>query len=196
MRPKLKICGVNDAAFAVRAAELGADYLGFIFAAGSPRQVSVETAQAIAARVRAVSRTVKFVGVFTTAAVDEIAAVARAVGLDVIQLHRRATAADSAALKARGWEVWALAGSELPPCGVDALMIDTSHGDGDRTVAPGDGSRLILAGGISAENLSAVVDAGAYIIDVSGSLEDAPGVKSVRRLEALVAAYRRKTEAS
>ena len=196
MRPKLKICGVNDASFAVRAAELGADYLGFIFAAGSPRQVSVETAQALAARVRAVSRTVKFVGVFTTAAVDEIAAVARAVGLDVIQLHRRATAADSAALKARGWEVWALAGSELPPGGVDALMIDTSHGDGDRTVAPGAGSRLILAGGISAENLPAAVNAGAYIIDVSGSLEDAPGVKSVRRLEALVAAYRRKTEAS
>lgn len=196
MRPKLKICGVNDAAFAVRAAELGADYLGFIFAAGSPRQVSVETAQAIAARVRAVSRTVKFVGVFTTAAVDEIAAVARAVGLDVIQLHRRATAADSAALKARGWEVWALAGSELPPGGVDALMIDTSHGDGDRTVAPGAGSRLILAGGISAENLPEVVDAGAFVIDVSGSLEDAPGVKSVRKLEALVAAYRRKTEAS
>ena len=194
MRPQLKICGVNDAAFAVRAAELGADYLGLIFAAGSPRQVTVEQAQAIAARVRQVPGAPKLVGVFTEATVAEIAAVARAVGLDVIQLHRRATAAESETLKARGWEVWALAGSELPPGGVDALLFDRSHGDGETVLRHGDW-KTVWAGGISADNLSAAVPAGVSVVDVSGSLECAPGVKSVAKLEAFVAAYRRQTEA-
>ena len=40
MTPELKICGVNDAAFAAEAERLGANYLGFIFAPGTPRAVT------------------------------------------------------------------------------------------------------------------------------------------------------------
>ena len=50
---KLKVCGVNDAAFAVEAARLGADYLGFIFEPSSPRHVTVEQAAEIAAALGA-----------------------------------------------------------------------------------------------------------------------------------------------
>ena len=49
---KLKVCGVNDAAFAVEAARLGADYLGFIFAPSSPRAVTPEAARRIVRAVR------------------------------------------------------------------------------------------------------------------------------------------------
>ena len=41
----LKICGITDSAFARAAAEGGVDYLGFIFASGSPR--SIEPARAV-----------------------------------------------------------------------------------------------------------------------------------------------------
>ena len=45
--PLLKICGINDTAFAVEAAKCGVDYLGFIFAEGSPRRVTPEKARAL-----------------------------------------------------------------------------------------------------------------------------------------------------
>ena len=42
--PRIKVCGVTDAAFAVAAARRDVDYLGLIFAEGSPRQVTPEKA--------------------------------------------------------------------------------------------------------------------------------------------------------
>lgn len=39
---KIKICGVNDTDFAAEAERLGADYLGFVFAESSPRQVTAD----------------------------------------------------------------------------------------------------------------------------------------------------------
>ena len=107
MTERIKVCGVNDATFAMRAEELGANYLGLIFAAGSPRQVSVPLAKSIAATVKGAAR---LVGVFTTSTVEEIQTVAREVGFQIVQLHRRATAEDVAALKSEGFAVWTLAG--------------------------------------------------------------------------------------
>ena len=45
--PRLKVCGITDAAFAAEAARRGVDYLGLIFAAGSPRRVTPEQAREI-----------------------------------------------------------------------------------------------------------------------------------------------------
>ena len=100
MTERIKVCGVNDATFAMRAEELGANYLGLIFAAGSPRQVSVPLAKSIAATVKGAAR---LVGVFTTSTVEEIQTVAREVGFQIVQLHRRATAEEVAALKSEGF---------------------------------------------------------------------------------------------
>ena len=49
MKPEVKVCGVRDVAFAVAAAKLGVDYLGFIFEPSSPRHVTVSQAAEIAA---------------------------------------------------------------------------------------------------------------------------------------------------
>lgn len=174
--PKIKVCGVNAAAFACRAEELGADYLGLIFAAGSPRCVSVEQAKAIVAGLKGTARTV---GVFTSSTPEEIATIAAEVGFRIVQLHRRATDEDVAALKAKGFEVWTLAGGSET---ADALLFDSSHGDGETTLRKG-AWRAILAGGISAENIADAVSSGADVIDVSGSLESSKGVKSIEKLE-------------
>ena len=179
-RVRIKVCGVNDAAFAQAAERLGADYLGLIFAAGSPRRVTPAQAREILAGL---AGTAEPVGVFTTAPVAEIAALGRDLGLRTIQLHRRATADDVAYLKARGFTVWALAGGAA----ADALLFDSSHGDGETALRKGPW-RTVLAGGVSAANVRAACASGADVVDVSGSLESAKGVKSVAKLEAFMSA--------
>ena len=173
-QPELKVCGVNDAAFAAEAERLGADYIGVIFADGSPRRVTPSHAREI---VGALNGTARPVGVFTTAPVDEIIRVATEAGFGIIQLHRRALAADVNTLKEHGFEVWALAGG----ADADAMLFDSSHGDGERCLRKGPW-RTVLAGGISTENVEGAMRSGADVIDVSGSLESSPGVKSIALL--------------
>ena len=80
-------------------------------------------------------------------------------------------------LKALGYEVWTLAGGAEG----DALLFDSSHGDGERTLRKGP-FKSVQAGGISAANIGAALESGADVIDVSGSLESSRGVKSIERL--------------
>ena len=182
---EVKVCGVRDAAFAVAAAKLGVDYLGFIFEPSSPRHVTVEQAAEIAAALGAEARRrVRLVGVFVHGTPGEIAAAMRRAGLDVVQLHRRATAEDVAALKSAGYEVWTLAGGAEG----DGVLFDSSHGDGERELRRG-AYRTILAGGVSAGNVAMAVATGPDVLDVNSSLETAPGVKSAARLEDFMRAF-------
>ena len=182
-RPQVKICGINDAEFAVAAERLGANYLGLIFAAGSPRRVSVEQAKAI---VEHLNGRASVVGVFTDASAAECCAVAEAVGFRIVQLHRRATAEDVDALHAAGLEVWTLAGGAPG----DAVLFDCSHGDGDAVLRPVKSARTVLAGGISAANVAEALRSGAEVVDASGSLETAPGKKSIAKLTEFMVAGR------
>lgn len=178
---KIKICGINDAEFALEAARLGVDYLGFIFEPSSPRFVTVEAAAKIAAALSAAEHSVRLVGVFVSQTVDEIVEVMRKAGLDVVQLHRRASGKDVAELRAAGFEVWTLAGGALG----DGALFDSSHGDGEKTF-----SRLpcktILAGSIGPDNLVEAVLLKPDVIDVNSSLETSPGKKSVSLLKSFM----------
>ena len=211
--PQLKICGITDAAFAVEAARRGIDYLGLIFAEGSPRRVTVEQARQIVAAVRGASlagRNVpdapRFVGVFVSHSAEEIVKIATSLALDVIQLHGDYGAEVVAALKAKGYEVWRLCGnldSEVarerdPP---DAVLLDGRKGTqcggtGLRAdwslVEPlkRAGQRVVLAGGISVANIADAATTGADVIDVNSSLETAPGKKSLALLDELLGAWR------
>ena len=71
--PRLKVCGIADAAFAVEAARCGVDYLGLIFAEGSPRRVTEVRAREIVGAVRQAGFSPRFVGVFVKHPVAEIA---------------------------------------------------------------------------------------------------------------------------
>ena len=190
--PKIKICGINDAAFARRAEALGADYLGFIFAEGSPRRVTPAQAVEITATL---SGKVKKVGVFTATPIEEIMEIARRVPLDVVQLHSLDYGSDEIQrLKAKGLEVWRL----HEPCGADAVLLDGVAGkrcggtgqraDWQRAAAlSAAGVRVVLAGGISSENAVAAAATDCAVLDVNSSLETALGVKSIDRLEAFMA---------
>ena len=179
----LKVCGVNDPAFAVAAEAAGVDYLGFIFHQKSPRNVTPEQARTI---VRGLSGRARRVGVFVSQTAAEIAAVCRAAGLQVVQLHRRAAEADVAALRAAGFEVWTLAGGAVG----DGLLFDPSHGDGETAFRKGP-YKAILAGRIGVDNLAEALACAPDILDVNSSLESAPGRKSVGKLRDFLAALRR-----
>lgn len=182
MSAEIKICGVNDADFAVEAERLGADYLGFIFAEESPRRVTTGFVREVRARLHGSAETV---GVFTSAPVPEVLAAASECGLDVVQLHRRAGSREVDEIRSAGFEVWTLAGGAEG----DAVLFDSSHGDGETVMRKG-AFRTVLAGGISAETVGVALAGGADVIDVSGSLESSRGVKSIGRLREFFDAVR------
>jgi len=190
--PLVKVCGIRDAAIALLAESLGADYLGFIFAEGSPRRVTVGEAAAIVAHLAGKSR---LAGVFTDAPVDRILAIAAIVPLSVAQLHSRDYGADDVSvLKAAGLEVWRLyGGGDEADDAADAVLLDGAArgavgGTGVRADwelarrLAAEGRRVVLAGGISAKNATAAAETGCAVLDVNSSLETAPGVKSMQAL--------------
>ena len=197
MTPKVKVCGVTDAAFAAAAAQRGVDCLGVIFAARSPRRVTQKQAQAIAQAARAARPVAppRIVGVFVEQTACEIAALAAAVPLDVVQLHGAYGASEVAALKAKGLEVWRL--HDGVDAHADATLLDGQVGKrrgGTGQLADWSlvaelkrrGRKVVLAGGLSSANIAAAAATGADILDVNSSLETAPGVKSIELLDALL----------
>lgn len=83
-RLRVKICGIRTVEAAQAATTAGADLLGFNFAPISRRKVDVETAREAVEAIRAQSPL--SAGIFVNQPVDEVARIARVVGLDYVQL--------------------------------------------------------------------------------------------------------------
>ena len=193
----LKICGITDSTFARAAAEGGVDYLGFIFSAKSPRGIEPARAAEIVTSVRGGYPIPRMVGVFTLRPVADVLRVVDEVGFDVVQLHGRFSAADVAAVKASGREVWLLDDGGDPCATVaDGILVDGVKGkqlggtgelsDWSRVaVVRAAGKKAILAGGLSVENIADAYATGADVLDVNSSLETSPGVKSLDLLALL-----------
>ena len=198
MTVKVKICGITNDGDARHAAACGADALGFVFYAGSPRCVPPATAAGICA---ALPPFVSRVGLFVNEAPERIAAIAAECGLDVLQLHgdeapqacllppyrvikgvRPRTASDLAALSA--YPVSALL--------VDAAVPGQFGGTGQRAdwalAAQLAGTRrVILAGGLTPDNVAAAVQVvRPYAVDVSSGVESAPGKKDPEKVAAFI----------
>ena len=194
----LKICGITDSAFARAAAEGGVDYLGFIFASGSPRGITPARAAEIVSAVRRGRPIPRMVGVFTLRPVADVLCVADEVGFDVVQLHGRFSPVDVAAVKVTGREVWLLDdGGDPGVTAADGILIDGVKGNlvggtGERSdwsrvsVVQAAGRKAILAGGLSAENIADAYATGTDVLDVNSSLEISPGVKSLELLVLLL----------
>jgi phosphoribosylanthranilate isomerase len=204
MRLRVKICGVTRAEDALLAARLGADAIGFVLWPGSPRRIAPARARAIGA---VLPPFVTRVGVFVNAAPDEVARVAAEAALDVVQLHGDERPEEYGSVPARLIKSVALhveadvaAAAALPdevmPL-VDAADAVRRGGTGrpaDWVLAARLGERrhIVLAGGLTAENLAdAVRSVRPWAVDVSSGVEAEPGMKSADRLEQLFRAAAR-----
>ena len=84
MRTKIKICGMTRPEDAVAAVASGADAIGLIFYAQSPRAVDMSTAEIIAAAVPVFTT---IVAVFVDPNEDQVRSVLRKVRVSLLQFH-------------------------------------------------------------------------------------------------------------
>jgi phosphoribosylanthranilate isomerase len=238
MSPEIKFCGLTRPADACEAAALGAAYLGVIFAP-SPRRQSLEDAAAVFAAVdkqaEATSRLragvggrataaggagrgatastahhrPQRVGVFAAMELSRIAAMARSLSLDVIQLHDTGALSRFDALReSTGCRIWSVihvgdegiveaqlaaaapADAVLLDAKVDGLLGGTGRSfDWERVhaqLAPLRALRpVILAGGLRPENVARAIESfSPDIVDVSSGVERTPGIKDPARMRA------------
>lgn len=194
MHTLIKICGLTRLEDAAAAAEAGADCLGFIFAPGSPRQVSPETVRSI---VKALPGKVKKVGVFRDAANSEIRSVMDFCGLDIVQLHGRETP-ETAKVLALEYEVWKALPFTTPAIFAESLKFQdyTQLADSDKQGRDCNWSlamltarrrKLFLAGGICADNAAHAVETVCpFGLDICSGVESRPGIKDHAKLKEII----------
>ena len=191
----IKICGItstNDALMAVRE---GANAIGLNFYAPSPRAVDIE--QAIAIR-EALPPFVTVVGLFVNADEETVARTTQRVQLDCLQFHGDESRADCERY-ARPYMKAVHVTGEVDLVSVaeryasaNALVLDTHDeelwgGSGrtfDWSLVPADiGLPVVLAGGLTPANVAdAIARLRPYAVDVSGGVEQSPGIKDATRI--------------
>lgn len=203
MRPRVKICGLTRLDDALAGVEAGADALGFMLYARSPRAVTPEQVRAI---TRALPPFVARVGVFVDASAEEIRAAIRVAGLDTLQLHGAETPEFCAQFDLPVIKAFRVADesvlAELPKYAVAAHLLDAwspaAHGGTGTTfnwaiarAAVAAGHRVVLAGGLTPDNVArALAEVRPFGVDVSSGVESAPGRKDPAKLRAFCAAVR------
>ncbi len=206
----IKICGIRTLDDALAAVAAGADMLGFNFYPPSPRAVDVPTCAAIVDALRSRGHAVTCVGVFVNAPPETVRATLDACGLDAAQLSGDEPPSDLTALAGRAFkairprdaaEAEALAARYARAAPPPALLLDARvpglYGGSGRPADWGLARRLaarlplLLAGGLTPENVAAAVRAvRPWGVDVASGVESAPGVKSPPRMAAFCRAAR------
>jgi len=183
---KVKICGLTSLADARAAAEAGADFLGFVFAAG-PRRLDPAAARGFWADL---PRDVRKVAVFRDQTIGEVEKVLALVRPDCLQFHGAETPGFCRlfelpvirALPARVPADLALAGAFADVA--ELFLVDLPKGDAGALAAEvaRAAARLprpaLLAGGLTPESVGAFVrEFRPFGVDVARGVESAPGVK-------------------
>jgi len=208
---EIKICGITRLQDAVAAVEAGATMLGLIFAAASPRRVSLEQAQKICWELQS---QVKLVGVMQNETTEKVTFLQKQLGLHYIQYHGSEKPIDCSAI---GPAIRAICLEEPDnleamvnsyKSAVEMVLIDRpknlSAADWlDRfTGALGGASGslptavpmpFLFAGGLNPDNVSTVVRALSSLenfkgVDVASGVEEAPGMKDPEKVRAFIKA--------
>jgi phosphoribosylanthranilate isomerase len=198
---RIKICGITRVEDARLAGHLEVDAVGVVLWPGSPRAVSLADAEALCAALP--PWTVR-VGVFVSAPVADVGAAVRAIGLGAVQLHGIDDPAPYLALRVPILWAASLRHDAPDPAAPDGTTLLLDAHDPERPGGTGRTidwtrarriaarERLVLAGGLTAENVArAIAEVRPYGVDVSSGVEATPGIKSAVRMTAFVDAVRR-----
>jgi phosphoribosylanthranilate isomerase len=200
-RVRVKICGITDIEQAKTIAALNVDALGFILYKKSPRYVTAEKTRSI---IHALPPFVKTVGVFVNEPLENLNEIMVQTGLDLAQLSGDESPAYCQQLNEKriNWirsfrikdsadlEETALFQANFIL--LDAWSDSAFGGTGKTfewaildTLPPH--FQVILAGGININNVEkAIKTVRPYGIDISSSVEEAPGIKSIKKVKALL----------
>ena len=195
MRTRVKICGITRLEDALRAVEQGADAIGLVFYAPSPRNLSINHAAEIAKQIPAF---VTVVGLFVNAEARFINEVISKVKLDLLQFHGDETPAECAryslpfikAIRVKSSTnlvQYAQDFAEARALLLDAYTEGVVGGTGhvfDWNLIPKKLTKpVILAGGLDADNVAdAIAQVKPYAVDVSGGVELSKGIKDAAKL--------------
>lgn len=198
-RTRVKICGITRVEDALAASSAGADAIGLVFYAKSPRAVVVEQAGAICA---ALPPFITTVGLFVNADAAEVETVLKSVPLDLLQFHGEESADYcrgfsrpyiKAVRMADGVDLNAVASEHSAAQGllVDSYQKGVPGGTGhtfDWAAIPDVLSKpVILAGGLSPQNITeAVQQVRPYAVDVSSGVEQEKGIKDTDKIIAFM----------
>ncbi len=207
---KVKICGLTNLDDALTAIEAGADYLGFILYPPSKRGVSAKQVQCIVSHLRSLPSCPTLVGVFVNEDVETVRETLAFCELDVAQLHGDESAETLQALRPTAYkairpqnlteaerdsERFAIDSQQLPSILIDAYHPKLYGGTGEvsdwemaRQLSQKRDLRLMLAGGLSAENVATAIQAvQPFAVDVASGVEASPGQKDPDKVRRFVA---------
>lgn len=209
-KPFVKICGLTNADDAIFSAKCGADFLGFIFCAASPRNTTADVVR----EVRKQCKT-KLVGVITECNSPEGEAtisLAKEGVIDFIQLHGEIAVKEffenPALIDIPHYAVVNVSDendlqkiTELQNFGEARILIDAKCGDKiggtgknislDLVKKCSSKTKVWLAGGITPDNVRDLVsELRPELIDVSSGVEASAGVKDIEKIKALFAAIK------
>ncbi|MHB8622862.1 MAG: phosphoribosylanthranilate isomerase [Sulfuricaulis sp.] len=203
MRTRVKICGITRLEDAVAAAQAGADAIGFVFDPKSPRHIHPDQALKI---TRALPPYITVVGLFVNAAPDMIEGVLQHVPLNLIQFHgnekpeqcRRYHRSYVKAIHMQAdidLNEQVRLYSDATGLLLDTYRAHTAGGTGrtfDWGQVPGDvGKPLVLAGGLTPENVGAAIrQVRPYAVDVSSGVEQTKGVKDAKKISDFIEAVK------
>lgn len=215
MLTKAKICGITNVADARSAIELGADFLGLIFVSSSPRSVTPDAAKEIC-ELRLVYPTIKIVGVFKDAPLEEIKSAVDLYSFDFVQCHGSETPEFCRAISTSVIKVIEIDGAHCAERGkalldvisqyrssVECFLYDRpKYMKDDDTWLEGavatlqaincdPGADLIVpyffAGGLDASSVKSVVARlKPFAVDVASGVEAAPGRKDLNKVRAFL----------
>ncbi|MDG1387088.1 MAG: phosphoribosylanthranilate isomerase [Halioglobus sp.] len=200
---RIKICGITRPEDALAAASSGADAIGLVFYADSPRAVTVQEAKDIA---QVLPPFVTLVSLFVNAPAETISDVLSQVPVGLIQFH-----GDEDSRFCRGFgRPWikALRVRDSMNVAKEAAALSGATGvllDAWQEGVPGGTGRtfdwalaneqlplpMVLAGGLDEVNVGdAIGGLRPWAVDVSGGVESSPGIKDAEKIQRFVAAVR------
>jgi phosphoribosylanthranilate isomerase len=189
---RVKICGITNYKDAVQAVEAGADALGFVFYRESPRYITPSDAKKIIDRLPPF---IGRVGLFVNEGIDTIDTIANYCNLTVSQIHFEV---DEEALNMIGGRALPVIRAKEPK---DILQYANRYrlvdvycegygGSGKRLNLEWfdgvDCSKIILAGGLTPENLHELKKYNFYGVDVSSGVEQTKGRKNHEKVSKFI----------
>jgi phosphoribosylanthranilate isomerase len=185
----VKICGLTNLDDTLAASESGATAAGFNFYPGSPRYIAPEE---LAGWIGQVPAGMWKVGVFVNESPASVLTISRELGLDIAQLHGDESPSDVPP----GMRVWKAARiqgsfdfSRLDAFVTEAVLLDgpASGIPFDWAVAAQSPRKLVLAGGLDADNVREAIErVRPWGVDACSRIESAPGKKDLARMRQFI----------